>query len=157
MKTINPRQKLFCDLYKDSTNLDYFGNATKCYQLIYKVKDENNAAVNASNLLRNPKIIDYMENKNKSTIELLAENSNKLLKKALELADQGNTTILSKLLDKIAPTLQENHNTNAVETVDDYLNNLIKKYDNKAEQEPKHETPTSTNKLTNDETISYKD
>lgn len=49
---------------------------------------------------------------NKATKEfrdLLKDNKDKLIQKALEMAEAGNPVVLNKLLDKIVPTLNENH------------------------------------------------
>lgn len=46
---------------------------------------------------------------NKVIRDLLKENKDMLLQKALEMAEAGNPVVLNKLLDKIVPTLNENH------------------------------------------------
>ncbi|MGL5329459.1 MAG: terminase small subunit [Peptostreptococcaceae bacterium] len=52
---LNPKQIKFCKEYiKDL-------NGTRSYRKVYKVKDDNVAAVSASNLLRNAKIKKYLE------------------------------------------------------------------------------------------------
>lgn len=42
--------------------------------------------------------------------DLLKDNKDMLIAKALEMAEAGNPVVLNKLLDKIVPTLNENHN-----------------------------------------------
>ncbi len=57
MNELTIKQQLFCDEYL----INGF-NGTKAYLSVYKnVKNENTAAVNASNLLRNPNISRYLE------------------------------------------------------------------------------------------------
>ena len=55
--------------------------------------------------------------------DILLENKEKLITKAVELAEKGNAVILSKLLDKLIPTLNYNHNINssAEENIIKYL------------------------------------
>lgn len=149
---MNIKQKLFCDLYTDPTNKEYFGNGTKCYQEIYNCNYDT-AKNNASVILAKDYIKDYMNNKNKSIVEILAENSQKIMEKAINEANKGNTAILNKLLDKIVPTLNANDNTNTELNVDDYLNNIVNKYVNKAERSqstnvPQDDKPVSVDNKT---------
>lgn len=134
---LNIRQKLFCDILDDPSNGELFGNQTKTYMQVYGETDENAAAANSSRLIRNDKIIAYRNRKLKSISEILEENSHKLIKKAFEMASDGNTAVLNKLLDKIAPSLAENNNTNTEFNADDYINSLSEKYVNKAENTTK--------------------
>lgn len=123
---LNAKQKLFCDLYKDTTNKEYYGIGSKCYQLVYNSKDLKVAEANSSRLLSNGKIKAYLEGKDKSIMQILAENSQMIIEKAINEAQLGNTTILNKLLDKIVPTLIDNSNTNY--SPDELLNNLYNKH-----------------------------
>lgn len=53
---LTEKQKRFCDFYIET------GNATESYKRAgYKAKNDNIAAVEASKLLRNPKIQDYIQ------------------------------------------------------------------------------------------------
>lgn len=52
---LNPKQQRFADQYLIDLN------ATQAYQKSYKVKSESVAAVNASKLLRNAKVQDYIQ------------------------------------------------------------------------------------------------
>lgn len=145
---LNIKQKLFCDIYNDKTNQDYYGNASKCYMLVYNVKDIDVAYAASSRLLSDVKIKNYLEHKDKTIIELLAENSQNLIKKAFEQAEKGNTTILAKLLDKIIPTLTDNTNTNNNLSADDILDKLYKDTVNihdKTSQSPPTEKPELCN------------
>ena len=135
---LNIKQKLFCDLYTDSTNLDYCGNATKCYQEIYNITDYKTAQANSSRMLSNDIVKDYIATKNKSVTEILEQNRNKLIQKAIDMSVlDGNASVLNKLLDKIAPSLAENHNTNANESIDDKIKSLINNLANKADSSQK--------------------
>ncbi len=64
--SLNPRQIVFVSEYLTT------GNATHAYKKAYGIENDNVAAVNAHNLLRNPKIQAYIE-KFKSTIMEKAE------------------------------------------------------------------------------------
>ena len=123
---LNIKQKLFADLYDDETNKELFGNGTKCYKQVYHIEDDNVAAVSSHELLRNPKIISYRNSNKKSIYEIMAENSTNLLNKAIELANQGNTSVLNKLLDKIMPTVLETNNTNKNLSPDEMLREITK-------------------------------
>ena len=121
---LNIKQKLFADLYDDITNKELYGNATKCYKQVYNTKDEDIASANGARLLANDKIIAYRNSSKKSIYEIMAENSTNLLNKAIELANQGNTSVLNKLLDKIMPTVIENNNTNKNLSPDEMLRQI---------------------------------
>ncbi|MDQ3020094.1 MAG: hypothetical protein M3R36_05945 [Bacteroidota bacterium] len=59
--------------------------------------------------------------KNKSTIlfdKILESEKENLVRKAIELAIQGNSRILCKLLDKLIPNLNRNENENKNYNVD---------------------------------------
>ena len=65
--------------------------------------------------------------KNYSTLritEILAENKEKLVNKAIELAEAGEISVLNKLLDKILPTLSFNKNENKNEDTTKYEKDL---------------------------------
>ena len=130
---LNIKQKLFADLYDDVSNKDLYGNATKCYMQVYNIKDEKVAEAAGSRLLLNVKINDYRNSSKKSIYEIMAENSTNLLNKAIELANQGNTSVLNKLLDKIMPTVLEQHNTNSNLTPDEMLRQITEKALNKSD------------------------
>ena len=57
-KTLNLKQKQFCQAYLSNK---YFGNGTLAYQEIYNVKNYNTAKTNASKLLTNTNIAEYIE------------------------------------------------------------------------------------------------
>lgn len=144
---MNIKQKLFCDLYTD-INYENYGNATKCYQEVYNVESERVAETNASRLLSNAKIKSYIEDKSKSISEILEQNKVLLINHALNMSlgktDRGNTAVLNKLIDKIAPTLNYNDNINQVETIDSLLNKMYEervKYVNKAESSKSEDVP----------------
>lgn len=70
--------------------------------------------------------------RNKSTIlfENILENSKAdLLNKAIELAQNGEVSVLNKLLDKIAPSLShtKNDNVNDIKDFEDKLNAVLNK------------------------------
>ena len=125
---LNMRQKLFCDLYTDIDS-DIYGNATQCYLKAYSDQDYYTAGVSAHELLKNPKVKAYIDNKRETVSEYLANKSMNLIKHAWELSmgltDKGNTAVLNKLLDKIAPTLNSNANTNTELNSDDYISNIV--------------------------------
>ena len=52
---LNPKHRKFIDEYLIDLN------ATRAYKTVYKVKDDNAAAVGGNRLLRNPKIKEYVE------------------------------------------------------------------------------------------------
>ena len=52
---LNPKHRKFIDEYLIDLN------ATRAYKAVYKVKDDNAAAVGGNRLLRNPKIKEYVE------------------------------------------------------------------------------------------------
>ena len=59
--------------------------------------------------------------KNHATVQikdLLLNNKDKLIKKAVEMAEAGNSVILAKLLDKLIPTLNHNENVDLKSTAD---------------------------------------
>lgn len=58
---VSDKQKRFCDVYLIDLN------ATKAYKTVYKVKNDNTAAVNAQRLLRNAKVKFYIK-KRKETL-----------------------------------------------------------------------------------------
>lgn len=64
---------------------------------------------------------------NKALAELLEDEKLGLLQKAIKLAKSGNVPIMTKLLDKIVPTLtfNENDNTNKNLTPDEMLRVVI--------------------------------
>ena len=129
---LNIKQKLFADLYDDVSNKDLYGNATKCYMQVYNV-DEEQASANGARLIVNDKIKAYRNSSKKSIYDIMAENSTNLLNKAIELANQGNTSVLNKLLDKIMPTVLEQHNTNSNLTPDEMLRQITEKALNKSD------------------------
>ena len=133
---LNIRQKLFVDLYLNTDDMEYCGNGTKCYQAIYDC-DYDTARANASDLLAKSNIKDYIESKQLSTNDILERNRNKLVEHALKLgygiANQGNTSVLNKLLDKIMPTVLESNNTNTNLSPDEMLRAITEKALNKSD------------------------
>ena len=74
---------------------------------------------------------------NKALAEILESEKTDLLEKAIKLAKKGNIPIMTKLLDKIVPTLNYNETTTQVETIDSLLNKMYEervKYVNKADK-----------------------
>ena len=130
------KQQGFIDDYLQGSS-ELIGNATQCAMKWFDIKDIETASAIGYEYLRKPHIKAYMEGKTKSIQEILTENSTLLLNKALELANQGNTSVLNKLLDKIMPTVIENNNTNKNLSPDEMLRqitqNALKQHDNKAD------------------------
>lgn len=56
--------------------------------------------------------------------QLLADNSEAILKSAIKDALNGDQQMKSKLLDKIIPTLSHNKNENSNKTFEDFLKNI---------------------------------
>ena len=129
---MNIKQKLFADLYSDPDH-EYYGNATKCYELVYGC-DYESARRLGSELLTKVDIKDYIKGKSLTIVQILEQNSTKLVNKAIELStDKENTAVLNKLLDKLIPSLQEN--TNKDVKPDDMLDEIYARL--KARQEAK--------------------
>ena len=82
------KQKAFIDEYL----IDY--NATRAYKEIYKgVKNDNVAAVNASNLLRNPNVKEYYDEKVK------AENKKELSVALMSAFSWDNKVLIEKAIN----------------------------------------------------------
>ena len=56
---VNARQKLFCELYT-SSEVECFGNATRCYMKAYGTKNVLQAKSLAQNLIQKPNIMAYI-------------------------------------------------------------------------------------------------
>ena len=155
MPELNIKQKLFADMYTDPES-EYFGNATQCYLQVYSDQDYNTAGVSAHELLKNPKVANYIDNKNKSVSEFLEQKSMELVlhayKMSLGESDKGNVSVLNKLLDKIAPSLAENHNTNANESIDDKIKSLINNLANKTDSKDNSNIPQDKESVSVDNT-----
>ena len=119
------KQQGFIDDYLQGSS-ELIGNATQCAMKWFDIKDIETASAIGYEYLRKPHIKAYMEGKTKSIQEILTENSTLLLNKALELANQGNTSVLNKLLDKIMPTVLETNNTNKNLSPDEMLREITK-------------------------------
>ena len=115
------KQKAFIDEYL----IDY--NATRAYKEIYKgVKNDNVAAVNASNLLRNPNVKEYYDEKVKAKTKRAEINQDMVLKELARLgffdarklfADNGQPIPIKNLDDDTAACIvgikvQENYDSN---------------------------------------------
>ena len=115
------KQKAFIDEYL----IDY--NATRAYKEIYKgVKNDNVAAVNASNLLRNPNVKEYYDEKVKAKNKRAEINQDRVLKELARLglfdarklfADDGQPIQITDLDDDTAACIvgikvQENYDSN---------------------------------------------
>ena len=99
---LNIKQQEFIELYLHDKELR--GNGTKCYMRAYGIKDENVAGVSSYDLLRTPKIKQYMDDNNKEMSELLRENRQLIFQAALKQVQKGNAAVINKLLDKELPT-----------------------------------------------------
>lgn len=87
MTQLNPRHKAFADEY-----LANGMNATQAYMKVYKTKSEEVARKNASRLMTNADIKEYLEskrNKVSNKLEITAERQLAELNKILELAMQN--------------------------------------------------------------------
>ena len=64
-RELTPKQKRFAELYADYRNAQYYGNATQCVLASYDISDdadkENTAAVMGNELLRIPKVSQYIK------------------------------------------------------------------------------------------------
>ena len=80
MAKLTTKQRLFADDYVISHN------ATQSYMKIYHPKNENVAAVNATNLLRNPKVKEYVENKLKPKFEKYDITQDRILQEYAKIA-----------------------------------------------------------------------
>lgn len=91
---LNPKQKRFCELYASSE--EFFGNGVKSYLEVYgrgkRKMTYQTAMVNASNSLRNPNIIDYVN----SLLELRGLNDG-FVDKQLEFLVTQHADFKSKL------------------------------------------------------------
>lgn len=151
MKLTYKQQGFINDYLSGSKEL--IGNGTQCAMKWFDCENEETASAISYEYLRKPHIKEYMNTKTKDVAQILTENATLLIKKAIDEANNGNTTILSKLLDKIAPTLNANDNTNTEVSVDDYLNNIVSKYVNKADSSksidvPQEQSPVSVDDKT---------
>ena len=115
------KQKAFIDEYL----IDF--NATRAYKEIYKgVKSDSVAAVNASNLLRNPNIKEYYDEKVKAKNKRAEINQDRVLKELVRLglfdarklfAENGQPIQIKDLDDDTAACIvgikvQENYDSN---------------------------------------------
>lgn len=98
---LTPKQKAFCVEYIKS------GNATQSYMAVYNVKNENTAAVNATRMLRNAKVIDYLQKyankldqKRIASIEEVQEWWTKIFTGKVKVADIKDRLKASELLVK---------------------------------------------------------
>lgn len=86
MEDLTPKQKKFCDEYL----IDF--NATQAYMRAgYAVKDDTVAAQNASRLLRNAKVIKYIEQRKKARTKRIEVSQDKVIAELAKIAF-ANTT-----------------------------------------------------------------
>ena len=101
---MNERHKRFCDEY-----LANGLNGTQAYLSVYKsVKSDEVAAVNASKLLRNTKVIDYIkleQEKTSSKLEITRESVLMDLQRIKENNEGDNPQTSLKALDLIIKVL----------------------------------------------------
>ena len=87
---IKPDHKEFVDEYIENK-----GNATKAIQKVYEIEDDNYAAVKGSRLLRNDKVMEYLQSKASKVAEniyhlsLNAESENVQLSAGKDILDRA--------------------------------------------------------------------
>src|SRR3989344_4232845 len=87
---LNPKQKIFCKLYASSE--EFFGNGVRSYMKAYDSQNYKASMVCAWELLRNPKISQYIS----QLLELRGLNDN-FVDKQLEFLITQHTDFKSKL------------------------------------------------------------
>lgn len=80
--------------------------------------------------------------------QILEDEKANLVAVAIKMAKKGNTAVLCKLLDKVAPSLTDNKNLNLTDTIEDLVlrNYPTQNTDNKADT-AKPEEENSENEL----------
>lgn len=77
---LSDKQKRFCEAYLIDLN------ATKAYKSVYNTKNDNSAAASAAKLLRNPKIQQYLQDRQKALQEKTGITQERVLKELASIA-----------------------------------------------------------------------
>ena len=101
---LNPKQRLFLKLYTGKDPAMY-GNASKCYRVVYDCNDPRSAQVGGSRLITNPKIAKLLEAAQARAVKEINVNAEYVLSQSVRLL---NRAMGDESVEHISTTVDDN-------------------------------------------------